>query len=324
VCRTSAGYGSQVRLLRFDWTVSIPIDHFGSDFRIGRLTGDNVQGRVQIVHLGPGGLIGRHPATSRQLFAVVSGSGWVSGAGGLRRTIAAGQAALWEQDEEHEAGSDRGLMAVCVEGHFEMAAVAVTQDIVVADYNPSWPDWFERLQAHLWPAIKEVALRIDHVGSTSVPGLAAKPIIDVDVVVGDDAQIRPAIDALRRAGYQWVGDLGVVGRQAFEAPPSSELPCHHLYLVVENSKAHLDHVLLRDLLRGDEDARHRYEALKRANVVLAQGDMDVYVAAKAALVAELLTRARAERGLEPSPYWVPEVPMPAGLHYGSDGRDPAA
>ena len=70
-------------------------------------------------------------------------------------------------------------------------------------------------------------------------------------------------------------------------------------MVVENNKAHLDHWLLRDLLREDPSARQSYAALKRRNRDLADGDMDFYVAAKAALVAELLTRARTER-LAPS------------------------
>jgi GrpB-like predicted nucleotidyltransferase (UPF0157 family) len=71
--------------------------------------------------------------------------------------------------------------------------------------------------------------------------------------------------------------------------------------------AHLDHVLLRDLLRADPEARRRYAALKRANLARARGDIDVYVAAKAAFVAELLTRARLEAGLPPVAYWEPEL-----------------
>lgn len=300
-----------VQIFRFDPEVSIPIDQLGSDFRIGRLTGDDAQGRVQVLHLGPGGLIGRHPAGLRQLFAVVSGSGWVSGGEGMRRSIEIGQAAVWEVGEEHEAGSDGGLTAVCVEGTFEMDAVAVTKDIVVADYDPEWPGWFERIRAQIWPAVEHLALRIEHVGSTSVRGLAAKPIIDLDIVVADSSNVRPVIDALRVLGYVWVGDLGVEGRQTFKNPAQPDLPRHHLYLVVEHDRAHLDHVLLRDLLRADPDARRRYAALKRDNVELAQGDMDVYVAAKARLVAELLARARAERGLEPVSYWTPDVPQAA-------------
>jgi GrpB-like predicted nucleotidyltransferase (UPF0157 family) len=180
--------------------------------------------------------------------------------------------------------------------------------IVVADYDPAWPGWFAALRALLWPAVKEVAVRIDHVGSTSVPGMAAKPIIDMDIVVASGDLIRPVIDRLAGLGYRWQGDLGVPGREAFAAPPELGLPRHNLYLVAKDSKAHLDHWLLRDLLRADGQARARYAALKRRNAELANGDIDFYVAAKAALVAELLTRARAERGLPAARYWDPSPP----------------
>lgn len=230
------------------------------------------------------------------MLAVVHGTGWVTGGDGAARLIKTGQAAVWEVGEEHGAGTDNGMTAVCVEGSFEMHAVAVTKEIVVVEHDPQWSAWFDRTRAFVWPAIKDLALRIDHVGSTAVPGLPAKPIIDLDIVVAGASLVRPVIDAVRALGYRWVGDLGVEGRQAFEAPVPAGLPAHHLYLVVENSKPHLDHVLLRDLLRADPEARRRYGELKRANVELAKGDMDVYVAAKAGLVAELLARARAEQG----------------------------
>jgi GrpB-like predicted nucleotidyltransferase (UPF0157 family) len=140
-----------------------------------------------------------------------------------------------------------------------------------------------------------------------VPGLAAKPIIDMDIVVATEDDVRPVIERLAAIGYRWLGDLGIPGRQAFDPNPDDALPAHHLYVVVENNKAHLDHWLLRDLLREDANARERYAALKRHNVDVAGGDMDVYTAAKARLIAELLTRARSERGLPPATYWEPDV-----------------
>jgi GrpB-like predicted nucleotidyltransferase (UPF0157 family) len=286
--------------------VSIPIDHFGSDFRIGPLTGLDSRVRVQVMHLPPDGLIGRHPTAVQQLFAVVVGEADVSGDDGAVRTIGPGYAALWEIGEEHETRSAPGCTAICVEGAFEMWATAVTKEIVVLDHDPAWAEWFEQLHARIWPAVEAHALRIDHVGSTAVPGLAAKPIIDMDIVVADESAVRPVIEALRPLGYQWRGDLGVEGRQSFKhLADDDDLPEHHLYLVIDGNRAHLDHVLLRDLLLEDADARDRYASLKRSNVELAAGDMDVYVAAKAELVAELLTRARAERGLPPVEYWRP-------------------
>lgn len=180
----------------------------------------------------------------------------------------------------------------------------MTEQIVVVDYDERWPAWFARLHDRIWPAVAMHAVRIDHIGSTSVPGIAAKPIIDMDIVVASESNVRPVIEAVRTIGYEWRGDLGVEGRQAFFQPDGDI--AHHLYLVVEDSKAHLDHWLLRDLLRREHGARDRYGALKRANVELAAGDMDVYVAAKADYVAELLTRARLEAGLPPAEYWRPD------------------
>lgn len=258
------------------------------------------------MHLAPGGNIGRHPTAVQQLFVVVTGDADVSGGDGRVRTIGPGDAALWDVGEDHETQSATGCTAICIEGTFEMWAMGVvTDDIVVVDYDPAWPTSFERVRAHVWPAVEDVALRIDHVGSTSVPGLAAKPIVDMDIVVASERDIRSVIERVRDAGYRWRGELGVPGRHAFTPARDLGLPEHHLYLVVDGSKAHLDHVLLRDLLRNDADARDRYAELKRVNVDLAAGDMDVYVAAKARLVAELLTRARADAGLPPAEYWEP-------------------
>jgi len=179
-----------------------------------------------------------------------------------------------------------------------------------SDYDPEWPHWFETVRRRVWPVVEDIALRIEHVGSTAVPGLAAKPIVDMDIVVASEDDVRPVIDRLAATGYRWRGDLGVVGREYFKAMKDEGLPPHTPYLVVENNKAHVDHWLLRDMLRGDPEARERYAALKRRNVVLANRDMDVYVAAKAKLVAELLTQARAARGLPPETYWQPDIEIP--------------
>ena len=68
-----------------------------------------------VIEIGPDGLVGRHPAVVAQLFVVVRGTGWVSGADGLRIQISVGEAVLWEPGEEHESGSDEGMTALVVE-----------------------------------------------------------------------------------------------------------------------------------------------------------------------------------------------------------------
>ena len=295
-----------MEIFRFDEEVSTPVGDFGSSFRLGHLL-EASGALVSVTHLAAGGAVGEHEAVARQLFGVVAGSGWAIGANGERRRLHAGQAALWEPGERHGVQTTDGLTAVCVEGTFRVLARAVTRDIEVTAYDAAWPGWFETIHDYMWPAVAEIAVRIDHVGSTAVPGLAGKPIIDVDVVVSSEADVRQAIEALARIGYVWCGDLGVVGREAFERPSEPRLPRHNPYLVVENNKAHVDHWLLRDVLRGDADLRDRYAALKVKNARDADRDMDYYVAAKAGFVAEVLARARAARGLPEAEYWVPDM-----------------
>lgn len=295
-----------MQIFRFDEEVSVPVSAFGSRFAIGPLTGENSRIRVQMMYLAPDGVIARHVAVVKQLLAVVVGRCVVSGTDGSGRQIGPKYAALWLAGEEHDAYSPDGMTAICIEGEFDVWAMAVTREIVVADYDPVWPAWFETLRDHIWPAVEDVAIRIDHVGSTSVQGLAAKPLIDIDVVVARTEEVSRVVQRLGGIGYRWRGDLGVPGREAFVATREDGLPPHNLYLVVENNKAHVDHWLLRDLLRQDPEARERYAELKRRNAELARDDMEFYVAAKARFVAELLATARQERGLPPETYWVPD------------------
>jgi quercetin dioxygenase-like cupin family protein len=89
------------------------IDRFESvAARVRRVAPD---AHVVVIEIGAGGIVGRHPAASRQLFTVVRGSGWVAGGDGRRQSIAAGEAVVWEAGEEHESGSDEGMMALVVE-----------------------------------------------------------------------------------------------------------------------------------------------------------------------------------------------------------------
>ncbi len=244
------------------------------------------------------------PIDRERLLAVTEGTGWARNVDGIRVPLATSQGGLWPVGESFEVGSDPGMTGVLLAGWLEVRAFQVTRDIVVLDYDPIWPSWFERLCAYLRTALGEDT-RIDHVGSTSVPGLAAKPIIDLDVVVPSEASVPAVIGQLESLGYRWRGDLGVTGRQAFAPPDDAGLPSHHLYLVVEDNRAHQDHWLLRDLLREDPASRERYATLKRANAESANRNIDLYVEAKAELVAELLTRARSERGLPAVEYWNP-------------------
>jgi GrpB-like predicted nucleotidyltransferase (UPF0157 family) len=130
---------------------------------------------------------------------------------------------------------------------------------------------------------------IEHVGSTAVPGLASKPIVDVDVVVPGH-EVPAAIEALARAGYVHQGDLGIGGREAFTVSPCA--PYHHLYVVTEGSQPHRDHIDLRDFLRRNPEHAEAYARLKYELATLLKTDRDSYVSRKGELIADLLRLAR--------------------------------
>lgn len=162
----------------------------------------------------------------------------------------------------------------------------------VVAYDPSWKTSFEQIRAFVWPTVAGVAVALEHVGSTAVEGLAAKPIIDVDVVVTGSAEVAQATAALTSIGYVHEGDLGIAGREAFAQP--AHLPEHHLYVVIEGSQPLRDHVDLRDYLRSHPEQAERYAAEKRRLAHLLSSDREAYVSGKAWLIQEILAAARAE------------------------------
>ena len=89
--------------------------------------------------------------------------------------------------------------------------------ITVVDYDPTWPTAFEAVRARVWQVVGDIAIAVEHVGSTSVPGLPAKPVIDIDVVVPTGAAVTVAIERLSTLGYRHLGDLGIEGRKPLPA-----------------------------------------------------------------------------------------------------------
>jgi len=162
-------------------------------------------------------------------------------------------------------------------------------------YDPGWPGLFRELRDRVDAVLAGVAHMTEHVGSTAVPGLDAKPVIDVDVVVPGDAAVGPAIRALAAAGWRHQGDLGITGREAF-APPADAV-YHHLYVVVAGSQPHRDHVDLREFLRARPGQAARYGDLKRRLAGLLTADRLAYSEGKAEMIAGFLRQARCRTGL---------------------------
>jgi GrpB-like predicted nucleotidyltransferase (UPF0157 family) len=131
--------------------------------------------------------------------------------------------------------------------------------------------------------------KIEHVGSTSIPGAAAKPIIDIDIVVRSRWDVKRAIRMLEEGGYKHVGDKGIPGREAFESPGG--MIAHHLYVVVEGNSAHDRHLKFRDYLRINPEMVHRYSALKKSLANQFRNDREAYTEAKTTFVEDVLRQA---------------------------------
>lgn len=158
--------------------------------------------------------------------------------------------------------------------------------IVIIDYDSTWPRDFILLRSRVWPAVQRLAHSIEHVGSTSVEGLAAKPVIDISIVVPTDGEVSAAIESLALVGYHHRGDLGVPGREAFEQP--DDLPRHHLYLCPAGSPALHNHLALRDYLRATPAAAREYGALKKRLAEQFPYDIDAYVEGKTDFIVSIL------------------------------------
>ena len=158
--------------------------------------------------------------------------------------------------------------------------------VEVKMYDPEWPRTFERIRAHVWPAVQHAAMSLEHVGSTAVPGLRAKPVIDACIVVASPRDIPFVVKALTRIGYVHRGELGVPDRQAFKQPPS--LPKHHLYASHRGSLSLKNHLGLRDYLRAKPDVARAYGDLKAALAKRFPDDIDRYIAGKTDFILNIL------------------------------------
>ncbi len=138
--------------------------------------------------------------------------------------------------------------------------------MVVVEYDKNWPSNFEKIKKEIEKAIIEPAV-IEHVGSTSIPGMKAKPIIDIDVGLENWADFEAVKAGLAVIGYEHEGDKGIPGREAFcrngkvhnEILDTIE---HHLYVCSVDNAEFNRHILFRDYLRSHVETRDRYNQIK--------------------------------------------------------------
>ena len=118
-----------------------------------------------------------------------------------------------------------------------------TRKVVVVPYDEKWEQEFEKIKQELSCKLDNLVIAIEHVGSTSVEGLAAKPVIDIDIVIKDYNFFEAVKGALSQIGYTHEGDLGVKDRQAFKYSDKPHLMRHHLYVCPEYSEELKRHIV---------------------------------------------------------------------------------
>lgn len=169
----------------------------------------------------------------------------------------------------------------------------MSKRVVVVDYLPEWPLAFEQLKQLYTATLNGLITDIQHVGSTSVPGLAAKPVIDIDVIIESSHQLAPVVDKLAAIGYQHCGNLGIEGREAFKYRKETtgmELPAHNLYVCLAGCISLQNHLLLRNYLLANPAALAQYSSLKKQLAGKYEFDIDKYVEGKTAFIVDILGR----------------------------------
>ena len=149
----------------------------------------------------------------------------------------------------------------------------------------------------LWPHVKDYAYSIVHVGSTAIPGLSAKPVIDLDIIVNDDDKtLQSVIHKLEDLGYIHLGERGISGREAFQQP-SHQIPNsaenmewfkHHLYVCTLGSVGLNNHLSLKKHLLEHPEKVKAYSDLKELLAEKFPNDMDAYVEGKTNFIVQIL------------------------------------
>jgi len=166
-------------------------------------------------------------------------------------------------------------------------AVRHQNEVLVVEFDPIWKHQFKELKDYIWPHVEKNAVSIEHVGSTSVIGLVAKPVIDIDIVVKDKESSHIVIKKLEELGFKHRGDLGIEGREAFSQLP--RFAKHNLYVCLDGCLALKNHLNFRDYLLKNRDAVQKYSELK-TELASATDDMAAYIEGKTEFITSILSK----------------------------------
>ena len=162
-----------------------------------------------------------------------------------------------------------------------------TKKVVVLPYDRTWKFDFEEIKREIEDAIGDLMIGIEHVGSTSVEGMSAKPIIDIDVIIKDYAAFDAVVCGLEAIGYYHAGNLGIKDREAFKYSNKPHLRQHHLYVCPQQSEELYRHISFRDFLANNPEAVKKYSAVKERAAQLFPDNIEKYIEYKSPCIEEL-------------------------------------
>jgi GrpB-like predicted nucleotidyltransferase (UPF0157 family) len=161
--------------------------------------------------------------------------------------------------------------------------------VELAPHTELWHQLFAEEEVHLREAVGEHVVVIEHVGSTAICGLWAKPIIDIAAALRQAADAERCVRPLENIGYEYRGESGIAGRHYFV---KGEPRTHHLHMVEFGSEFWRVHLLFRDYLRKNQEVAEEYERLKKDLATKYERDRGAYTEGKSKFIEDVLNRAR--------------------------------
>ena len=163
--------------------------------------------------------------------------------------------------------------------------------VVVVPHNPRWRDAFEAEARHVGVALADNVVAVHHIGSTAIPNIYAKPIIDLLVEVRDITDVDARSSAMESLGYEVMGEYGIAGRRYFRKDDEQGTRTHHIHAFEAGSVEAERHLAFRDYMIAHPEDAYRYSELKRKLVEDHPQSMDAYMDGKDAFIKEMDRRA---------------------------------
>lgn len=176
----------------------------------------------------------------------------------------------------------------------------MARHVIVVDYDPTWPEKFQAEEKKIRAILGDNCAAVYHIGSTSVPGLAAKPVIDIMPVVYDLKAVDLVADDFRQIGYEYMGEWGIPGRRYLRKGGNQRT--HHLHIFAQSDTENIrSNLAFPNYLRTHEAVKQEYALLKKKLAAQFPYDIEAYCKGKDAFIKAVDAAARTENLSESNP-----------------------